>query len=62
MVPIRAVVSVTFTLLPTPVSSVQSAVWTDVQKLQGSYAVVPYNPGVTPPELPICNAPTNVNR
>ena len=49
MVPIRCVVSVTFTMLPQPDSGTASAVWQDVQQLQGSYAVTPYASGVVPP-------------
>jgi hypothetical protein len=36
MVPIRCVISVTFTMLPDPTATTAQAVWTDVQKLQGS--------------------------
>ena len=49
MVPIRCTVTVTFTMLPNPTASAATAVWNDVQKLNGSYAVVPYASGVTPP-------------
>ena len=50
MVPIRCVVTVTFTMLPNPTSSAATATWKDVSVLNGSYAAtVPYAPGVTAP-------------
>jgi hypothetical protein len=49
MVPIRCVISVSFTMLPNPPAGSGTAAWNDVQKLNGSYvASVPYAPGVTP--------------
>jgi hypothetical protein len=49
MVPIRCVVSVTFTMLPEAGKTVAQAVWKDIQMFQGSYAVTPNVPGYTPP-------------
>jgi hypothetical protein len=55
MVPIRAVISVTFTMLPNPPAGTGTATWNDIQKLNGSYvAAVPYAPNVTP-KTPVFN-------
>lgn len=49
MVPIRASVDVTFTMLPNPPAGNASAVWRDIQKLGGTYTTTPFAPGVVPP-------------
>lgn len=51
MVPIRAAVSVNFTMLPTPPTATAQAVWKDLQTLGSApYTVpIPYAPGYTPP-------------
>lgn len=48
MVPIRAVISVNFTMLPEPTAQVQSAVWRDVQKLSVApqYVQQPFTPAL----------------
>jgi hypothetical protein len=49
MIPIRASVDVTFTMLPQPPSSTQTAVWKDLQKLgKAPYTVqTPLSPAYT---------------
>jgi len=51
MIPIRASISVSFTMLPAPPSATQQAIWRDNQKLgTAPYTVAtPYAPGYTPP-------------
>ena len=49
MVPIRASIDVTFTMLPSAPSGAAAAVWRDVQQLGQSYTARPYAPGYTPP-------------
>ena len=64
MVPIRAAVSITFTMLPDPPQQTQSAVWQDLQKLgkapytvqtpiaiPGVTATSPVIPGVSSPAV-----------
>lgn len=64
MVPIRAVVSITFTMLPKPPSGTQTAVWKDLQQLgkapyavqtpiaiPGVTATTPIIPGVSSPAV-----------
>lgn len=49
MVPIRASVDVTFTMLPNPPAGTASAVWRDIQKLGGTYTTGPAPAGYVPP-------------
>jgi hypothetical protein len=49
MVPIRASVTVTFTMLPNPTAGSKTAVWRDIQKLDGTYTTSPLVAGYTPP-------------
>lgn len=58
MVPIRASVSVTFTMLPSAPKGVAAAVWRDVQKLGQTYTTRPYAPGYNPQPSPVNVPPT----
>lgn len=62
MVPIRAAVSVNFTMLPTPPTATQTAVWKDLKALgQQPYTVAsPYAPGYSPTSNPGGNPRINV--
>jgi len=51
MVPIRCVINVSFTMLPTPTQKTSQGVWRDLQQLgKAPYTVqTPYAPGYNPP-------------